>query len=80
MKIMTGKAGTPHVTAQQFRQFVEGTVGRKVIFDKRDLLEPELVSNNSLKIRSGIMSHHGNLSTVDLVHTTQLQSEMDHRE
>lgn len=31
-----------------------------------DLLEPELVSNNSLKIRSGIMSHHGNLSTVDL--------------
>lgn len=32
MKIMTGKAGTPHVAAQQFRQFVEGTVGRKVIF------------------------------------------------
>ena len=67
MKIMTGKAGTPHVTAQQFRQFVEGTVGQEsYILTSGDLLEPELVSNNSLKIRSGIMSHHGNLSTVDL--------------
>ena len=67
MKIMTGKAGTPHVTAQQFRQFVEGTVGQEsYILTSGDLLEPELVSNNNLKIRSGIMSHHGNLSTVDL--------------
>ena len=67
MKIMTGKAGTPHVTAQQFRQFVEGTVGQEsYILTSGDLLEPELVSNNRLKIRSGIMSHHGNLSTVDL--------------
>ena len=67
MKIMTGKAGTPHVAAQQFRQFVEGTVGQEsYILTSGDLLEPELVSNNSLKIRSGIMSHHGNLSTVDL--------------
>ena len=67
MKIMTGKAGTPHVTAQQYRQFIEGTVGQEsYILTSGDLLEPELVSNNSLKIRSGIMSHHGNLSTVDL--------------
>ena len=29
-------------------------------------LEPELVSNNSLKIRSGMMCHHGNVSSVKI--------------
>ena len=67
MKIMTGKTGTPHVTSQQFRQLIEGTVGREsYIMTSGENLEPELQTNNLLKIRSGMMSHHGNLSVVDL--------------
>ena len=67
MKIMTGKTGTPHVTSQQFRQLVEGTVGQdSYIMTSGENLEPELQTNNLLKIRSGMMSHHGNLSVVDL--------------
>ena len=67
MKIMTGKTGTPHVTSQQFRQFVEAVAGQdSYILQSGENLEPELQTNNLLKIRSGIMSHHGNLSVVDL--------------
>ena len=67
MKIMTGKTGTPHVTSQQFRQIIEGTVGQEsYILTSGENLEPELQTNNLLKIRSGMMSHHGNLSVVDL--------------
>lgn len=67
MKILTGKTGTPHVTSQQFRQLVEGTVGQEsYILTSGENLEPELSSNNLLKIRSGMMSHHGNLSTVEI--------------
>ena len=29
-------------------------------------LEPELAANNLLKIRSGMMSHHGNVSSVKI--------------
>ncbi|URW88885.1 hypothetical protein M5E84_14750 [[Ruminococcus] torques] len=50
MKIMTGKAGTPHVTAQQFRQFVEGTVGQEsYILTSGDLLEPNLYRTTASK-------------------------------
>ena len=67
MKILSGKTGVPHVTSQQFRQMLEGTIGQgSYILQSGENLEPELVSNNSLKIRSGIMCHHGNLSVVDL--------------
>jgi hypothetical protein len=67
MKIMTGKTGTPHVTSQQFRQLVESTVGQgSYILTSGENLEPELQTSNSLKIRSGMMSHHGNLSVVEL--------------
>lgn len=67
MQIVTGKTGTPHVTSQQFRQFVEGTVGQgSYILNSAENLEPELVTNNKLKIRSGIMCHHGNLSVVEI--------------
>lgn len=67
MKIISGKTGTPHVTAQEFRQFIEGVAGQEsYILSSGENLEPELSSNNALKIRSGIMSHHGNISCVEL--------------
>lgn len=67
MKIVSGKTGTPHVTSEQFRQIIEGTVGQgSYILTSEENLEPELASNNMLKIRGGMMSHHGNISCVDL--------------
>lgn len=67
MKIVSGRTGTPHVTSQQFRQILEGTVGQgSYILSSGENLEPELVSNNLLKIRSGMMCHHGNVACVEI--------------
>lgn len=67
MKIVSGKTGTSHVTSEQFRQIIEGTVGQgSYILTSGENLEPELASNNMLKIRGGMMSHHGNVSCVEL--------------
>lgn len=66
MKIVSGKTGSPHVTSHEFRQIIEGTIGQEsYILKSSDNLEPELVSNNLLKIKSGMMSHHGNVSSVE---------------
>lgn len=66
MKIVSGKTGSPHVTSQQFRQIMEGIIGdESYIIAGGENLEPELVSNNALKIRSGMLCHHGNVSCVD---------------
>ena len=67
MEIVSGRTGKPHVTIQQFRQIIEGIVGDgSCILPSGENLEPELVSNNSLKIRSGMMCHHGNVSSVKI--------------
>ena len=67
MEIVSGRTGSPHVTSQQFRQLVEGTVGQEsYILTSGENLEPELASNNILKIRSGMMSHHGNISSIKI--------------
>ena len=67
MKIISGKTGSPHVTSQQFRQIFEGIIGdESCILPCGENLTPELQTNNSLKIRSGLMFHHGNMSTVEL--------------
>lgn len=67
MEIVSGRIGKPHVTSQQFRQLIEGTVGQEsCILTSGENLEPELASNNSLKIRSGMLAHHGNISSVKI--------------
>lgn len=67
MKIVTGKTGTPHVTSRQFRGMMEGIIGQdSYIITHGENLEPELVTNNKLKIKSGMMCHHGNISTVEI--------------
>ena len=67
MEIVSGKTGSSHVTSQQFRQILEGTIGQgSCILTSGENLEPELTSNNLLKIRSGIMAHHGNVSAVKI--------------
>ena len=67
MEIVSGLGEKPHVTSQQFRQNLEGTIGQKsYIVTSGENLEPELAANNLLKIRSGMMSHHGNVSSVKI--------------
>lgn len=67
MEIVSGRTGKPHVTSQQFRQIIGGIIGDgSCILPSGENLEPELVSNNLLKIRSGIMCHHGNVSSVKI--------------
>ena len=67
MKIVTGKTGTPHVTSRQFRGMMEGIIGQdSYIITYGENLEPELVTNNKLKIKSGMMCHRGNISTVEI--------------
>ena len=86
MEIVSGRTGKAHVTSQQFRQIIEGIVGDgSCILPSGENLEPELVSNNSLKIRSGIMCHHGNISSVkigtydeiELTNCTQVMKMID---
>ena len=67
MKIVSGRTGSPHVTSQQFRQMLEGIIGQgSHIITSGENLKPELSSNNLLKIRSGMMAHHGCISCVDI--------------
>lgn len=67
MKIVSGRTGSPHVTSQQFRQMLEGIIGQgSCIITSGENLKPELSSNNLLKIRSGMMAHHGCISCVDI--------------
>lgn len=67
MKIVSGRTGSPHVTSQQFRQMLEGILGQdSYILTSGENLKPELNSNNLLKIRSGMMCHHGCISCVEI--------------
>ena len=67
MKIVSGRTASPHVTSQQFRQMLEGIIGQgSYIVTSGENLKPELSSNNLLKIRSGMMCHHGCISSVDI--------------
>lgn len=67
MKIVSGRTGSPHVTSQQFRQMLEGIIGQgSYIITSGENLKPELSSNNLLKIRSGMMAHHGCISCADI--------------
>lgn len=66
MKIVSGRGADAHVTSAQFRQFIEGTVGElSCILQTGERLEPELASNNLLRVKSGMMFHHGNISSID---------------
>ena len=53
MEIVSGMGDKPHVTSQQFRQILEGMIGQEsYIITSGENLEPELASNNILKIRN----------------------------
>lgn len=64
-ELITGTAGKPHLTSTQHRAIYEKIIGEgSYIFDDNELLEPELQSNQSLRIRSGMLYHHGSITEV----------------
>lgn len=65
MEFIIGVGETEHVTSAQHRAIFERVIGPgSYILDAYELLEPELQSSNSIKIRSGMLSHHGGISEV----------------
>lgn len=64
-ELITGTKGTPHITSTQDRAIYEKIIGKNsYILDDNELLEPELQSNQSLRIRSGMLYHHGSITEV----------------
>ena len=60
---VTGVGEQNHVTASNFRNMLIGIFGTgSYILDTGERFAHELVSNNQLDIKTGMMCHHGNLS------------------
>ena len=65
MQNITAYQGEAHVTSDQFRSIIESIAGTgSYIADLDEQLEPELSTNNTLKIRSGVLIHHGHVVRV----------------
>lgn len=65
MIFVTAKKGKNHVTSQQFRGLVAAMAGTEsYIADMDEHMEPELAVNNTIKIRSGTLIHHGGVMVV----------------
>jgi hypothetical protein len=66
MKLLTAKKGEPHFTSMHFRAMLEGICGSgSYIAENYEKLETELSPNNVIKIRSGMLIHHGGLYLVE---------------
>lgn len=60
MEIITAHKAESHLTSAKFRDVVQSVVGTEsYIANLYEQLAPELVSNNLLKIRPGVLLHHG---------------------
>ena len=65
MQDITSRKGMAHVTSDQFRAIVGSIVGTgSCIANIDEMLEPELSVNNTIKIRSGVLVHHGHIVRV----------------
>lgn len=65
MELIAGYKGKAHVTSTQFRNIMQSIVGTEsYIANLGEQLAPELVSNNSIKIRPGVLFHHGGVYEV----------------
>lgn len=65
MELVTGRSGSPHITAQQDRQLHQGIFGDGAyILNTGKLLEPEVQSSNSIHIKDGALMFQGALFSV----------------
>lgn len=61
----TSKKGYAHVKSTDMRSIIESIAGEgSYIAGKDECLEVEVDANNTIKIRSGVLIHHGNISIV----------------
>ena len=66
MDLLTAYKGSKHLTSKKFRSIVESIIGSgSYIANLEEFLEPELAANNKLKIRSGILIHHGGVMYIE---------------
>lgn len=65
MENITAYTGEAHVTSNQFRAIISSLTGvGSYIADIDEHLEPELSTDNTVKIHSGVLFHHGHVMRV----------------
>lgn len=65
MDLLTSYQGIPHLTSAQFRSIIESITGAgSYIADIDEKMAIELAENNTVKIRSGVLIHHGGVMQI----------------
>ena len=73
MELATGRAGKPHITAQQDRQKHQGIWGDGAyILNTGNMLEPVVQSSNKILIKDGALMYQGALFTVKVGTTDEI--------
>ena len=73
MELVTGRAGSPHITAQQDRQKHQGIWGDGAyILNTGNMLEPEVQSSNKILIKDGALMFQGALFTIKVGTTDEI--------
>ena len=73
MELVTGRAGTPHITSQQHRQMHQGIWGEEAyILKTGNMLEPEVQSSNKILIKDGALMFQGALFSVKVGTTDEI--------
>ena len=73
MELVTGRAGSPHITAQQDRQLHQGIWGEDAyILNTGNMLEPQVQSSNKILIKDGALMYQGALFSVKVGTTDEI--------
>lgn len=73
MELVTGRAGTPHITSQQHRQMHQGIWGEEAyILNTGNMLAPEVQSSNKILIKDGALMFQGALFSVKVGTTDEI--------
>lgn len=73
MELVTGRAGSPHITAQQDRQLHQGIWGEEAyILNTGNMLEPQVQSSNKILIKDGALMYQGALFSVKVGTTDEI--------
>ncbi len=73
MELVTGRAGSPHITAQQDRQLHQGIWGEDAyILATGNQLEPQVQSSNKILIKDGALMFQGALFSVKVGTTDEI--------
>lgn len=73
MELVTGRAGSPHITSQQDRQLHQGIWGEEAyILNTGNMLEPEVQSSNKILIKDGALMFQGALFSVKVGTTDEI--------